>query len=143
GPPRNHDPEGPAMEEIDGSRGPGLTLDDAAALPVQLEPGDPELSRLRAALEDLAFAGGMIPAAQARAAGAARGVAEAAAAGVEGARALLQEAGRLIEEAMRASEELHLPAPESVHPAAEVDVALLPDFIAESREYMQAAEAAL
>lgn len=141
------------------SGGPGFSLEDAAALLIRLEPTDTDgLVRLRVVLEDLALEGGLPPGAQARVAGAARRVAETLAHEGDTAAESLAEAGWLIEEVRNlvgegtspgaAGQAPSSPVPEQpgttdVFVPADVDLALLPEFIAESREYMHGAEAAL
>jgi two-component system chemotaxis sensor kinase CheA len=142
---------------------PPFTLDDAAALLLQLGVGDgDELRRLQTELENLAFDGGLNPAAQARVAGAARRIREAVFSGGDEGTAALVGAGELLEQAMAAmaglpvKESAPTPVPAAARtpgaksvliPAEELldaaDPSLLADFINESREYMEAAEAAL
>lgn len=117
-----------------------LTLDDAARILVQLEPGDTQLvQELRATLCALENDASLSPESHEIVSEAmrvldARG-AEAAA-----------EVGRLIE---RASEQAAGPASGPAQPQAptqfadDVDAALVADFVTESREYLQGAEAAL
>jgi len=114
------------------------TLDDAARILVQLEPGDSQLvQELRATLAALANDSAL--------------PAEQRAFLVEGLQALdergaaaADDVGRLIE---RASEQVTTIVPEqprAAMPFAEdVDVGLVADFVTESREYLQGAEAAL
>ena len=114
------------------------TLDDAARILVQLEPGDSQLvQELRATLAALANDSAL--------------PAEQRAFLVEGLQALDErgaaaaaDVGRLIE---RASEQVTTIVPEqpqAAMPFAEdVDVGLVADFVTESREYLQGAEAAL
>ena len=122
-----------------------LTLDDAARILVQLQPDDAELAHeLRSILSALAN--------DARLSGNQRAlVAEALnMLGARGAHAA-DEIGRIIE---RASRDVPAPAereptrtapsaPAPVRFADDVDTALVADFITESREYLQGAEAAL
>jgi two-component system, chemotaxis family, sensor kinase CheA len=149
----------PGSEPAQGNEAPERwSLDDVAALLVQLEPTDAdELRGLQGQLEDLAFDGGLPPAVQTRVAGAARRVAEAIGAEGVAAAEALRLAGSLLGEAMAAMPEPALrpavpaePAPAD-RPASGVedfaigcaDASLLPDFITESREYLETAEAAL
>ena len=116
------------------------TLDDAARILVQLEPGDTQLvQELHATLSALENDASLSAESHEIVAEAVRVLdargAEAAA-----------DVGRLIE---RASEQASVPASGIAQPQAptqfadDVDAALVADFVTESREYLQGAEAAL
>ena len=146
-------------------------LDELAMLLIQLEPADREgLTRLRDGLYEFVLSGSLKPAAQMPIAGAARKIDNLLKEGSSGLEEALSEAGRLLEEAMNllggATAQPSPPAPlaaatpneeSSLHesesaPAESVpvedsffaaDLSMLPDFLTESREYVEGAEAAL
>ncbi len=121
------------------------TLDDVALHVLQLEPEDGEdLARVREQLAALAFGNRVSIAAQPLVAGAVRvltGLADGTAADP---RAALGEVGRLLQRALEATPRCasSAEAPGGVL-AADVDLDLLADFIAESRDSLGASEASL
>ncbi|MBW3630476.1 MAG: Hpt domain-containing protein [Gemmatimonadetes bacterium] len=132
--------------------GSAFTLNAAIALLVELAGEDvAELRRVQSGLEDLAFEGGLVPTAQALVAGAARRIREALdvegdqrRSGLADARALLEQAGS----ALPGVTLFEAPAATATggtqaSPLDGTDAWLLADFIAESQEHLQGAEAAL
>ena len=137
---------------------PAFTLASASTLLGELDSCDVEqLGRVRGDLEDLALEGGLAPAAQALVAGAARHIREALQSngagrspGLAAARALLEQACRVTGGAPAEPAPAPAPAPRPLvalvtdpSPIEGTDAWLVADFIAESREHMEGAEAAL
>ncbi|RMF85602.1 MAG: chemotaxis protein CheA [Nitrospinota bacterium] len=130
------------------SPSPLPSLDDMAALLVQLEPTDlPEIQQVQEALTALAGSEGVAPEIREYLSAAAQQlttILEGRAAEPEGA---LAEAGRMIEAALRAGGEAAPTEPSENPPPSllppDADTELLGEFITEGREYIEAAEAAL